>query len=803
MIEAAGIRRTEFPECHEVFNSFQEGILIPYRNYQGGEEFRESGRHFRIKYDAEYRGNDRFSNSLRNQTYLPPNIHSCLGQEICFIVGSEEEALALACEGYLAVGCPGSQVEGETVPCDGYQNSEGFTDEFCSLLEEAKPKSVRFVGDQDALFNAQFSNSVARLANCISNLTDSEAAVFAQCIPPGVSGRTVNRWRAESGGRFRKRFHDLVRSSVRVKEFTESGALASELLENLIDSLREFCAVARNMDVMARRLADLSAFISEPLVQERIGQMAVKLGLKRRPFNAEVKRARSKANRTSVADDDTAEVINLSAQNAVWTGKVLKAVKNETFVVGEGQLGRLHGGWIKPFTASSFAAFVDAPGRCRFVRRNAQYQEAAVPFTKKDSELVLGSTIQHAEHTRPVDLVSTIPVLVLDDEDQTEVITDYSPGHHILVLDEAGIAPADVSNAGPTELRALIDLLSDFDFVDAGNVFRAVGMLLTPALARGSLLGKGRAPFFVITKDVHGAGGGFLCRVLCAIYGHAPTPLVPRTPDKLHESISRNLFEGRSILYLDNIRGDILSQLPFLESFLTEPTFDARRLYQHGQINVEHVMLMATSNGMTLSKDLADRTVEVGIRKRPPGYGYRKWTEGDIFRHIEANRAIYLTAIYGAIDSWVRAGRPSGETTGLRFTEWEAAVSWIAERIIPGTRFRLYPRGRTVREVAAERLSNPDFDVVTSICRQVYAAGCGGQSLTASEISKIGGELLDDYGDEPEKRARKLGSILKKFCRDDDQYKAAGDGFRIKMTIRNDASTNYRDMAQYTVLREE
>ena len=61
-------------------------------------------------------------------------------------------------------------------------------------------------------------------------------------------------------------------------------------------------------------------------------------------------------------------------------------------------------------------------------------------------------------------------------------------------------------------------------------------------------------------------------------------------------------------MYFDNIRGKILSELPFLEMLLTEPLFPCRALYIDGSVNVERCVFAATSNGAVLSPDLASCT---------------------------------------------------------------------------------------------------------------------------------------------------------------------------------------------------
>jgi len=797
--KGALIRHVSWPEINEVFGLFHEGLLIPYHDIDGNSVTDKSGEYFRIKTDAQSAGNGYVSKSITQHTYIPPKLSDLGSSDHLIIVGSEHSSLALASEGIASVGCPGHPEPDGFDGYNGYANKEGLTPEFLAALNVVEPEKIIFIGEKGSLYDIRFAAAAVELSQY--RLTEASPAiqVFAQCIPTDAPGESLAECRDYLGSSFGFWLESIQKSAICVVPTWDKSTAAFHLLESNTATLKKICSNDSDQLAVGKNLAKVAAQINDPLVEERIRALAESFGIARRPFTQEIKKLRTRGSHVMDATDESSTVVDISRQNAEWTEMVIRSVKDETYAIGEGQLAGLYEENLKPFTAAEFASFVDAPGRCRFVKTNGSGEQATVPFAKHLSEMALASTRNHGEHIRPVNFVSTTPVLVLTSEQKCDLITSYSPDHRILITGCTGKDMILPSNQG-NPLIKIIRLLLDFEWVEDGSFARAIAMLLTPALTRGGFLNSGRAPLIVISKNAVGAGGGFLSRVLSSIYGHQPTSLVPSSPDKFHESLTRVLFEGKSIITLDNIRGGILSQIPKLESFLTEPIFDGRMIFRHGSINVEHVCMLATSNGMTVSRDIADRSIEISIRKRPFSYTFTAWPEGNIFKHIAVNRNEYLSEIYGAIQNWVEAGMPGGSTTGFRFSEWERATSWIVEQIVPNKGLKMFPQGSDHRIQAAERMSNPDFDLVTNICHELHAQGHTGKELSAAEIASFCGGSIDFGEEDPTKVNRIFGIKLKAFFREQEQIKTVGGGFQISKSKKK---LNGRESPHYTVTRVE
>jgi hypothetical protein len=232
-------------------------------------------------------------------------------------------------------------------------------------------------------------------------------------------------------------------------------------------------------------------------------------------------------------------------------------------------------------------------------------------------------------------------------------------------------------------------------------------------------------------------------------------------PDKVIEDVSRMLLSGAGFIYFDNARGRGLQHLPELESLLTEPVFNCRAPYLHGEADVTKRVLAVSSNGAVFSRDLASRTVKVTIRKRPEKYAFASYTEGSVEDHVAANRNRYLGAVFSLVNDWATAGRPAGEgLTGFRFGQWERACSWILQKHFPG----LPLLDQTHRE-AQDRLADPDHDMLRSLFRLVLEGETRAE-LTASSLAEIGAEAGLLQGEEQQNRLRVGKAMKRRFPHD-------------------------------------
>jgi hypothetical protein len=179
-----------------------------------------------------------------------------------------------------------------------------------------------------------------------------------------------------------------------------------------------------------------------------------------------------------------------------------------------------------------------------------------------------------------VDTLAHVPVLVWS-PGGLKVITGYCREHKILAPEGEIDLPEPVTAAAE-----LLELIRDFGFATPGAAGRAIAFMLTPALMNGRFPDSGRSPFFMVEKDQIGTGGGTFMQMLAAIYAAKPCSISPIDPKSALENLSKHLFGGINFIYFDNIRGKLLTNLWFLESFITEPHFDCRAPYLHSSVDV-------------------------------------------------------------------------------------------------------------------------------------------------------------------------------------------------------------------------
>lgn len=124
-------------------------------------------------------------------------------------------------------------------------------------------------------------------------------------------------------------------------------------------------------------------------------------------------------------------------------------------------------------------------------------------------------------------------------------------------------------------------------------------------------------------------------KLISQVYGEQPFVVVLPSESKkgvgsLDESLSEALLSGAPFIVLENVRGQIASQL--LESAIRgEGKVAVRRAYSRTTlIDTDHVYWMATSNQVQMTRDLANRSIITRLRKRPEGSAFKEYPEREL-----------------------------------------------------------------------------------------------------------------------------------------------------------------------------
>lgn len=328
----------------------------------------------------------------------------------------------------------------------------------------------------------------------------------------------------------------------------------------------------------------------------------------------------------------------------------------------------------------------------------------------------------------PVDGLINCAVL----HEDNGILQTCGRGYHAatrMVITGGDMPPEVDQHTAVTALQALIE---DLDFQSEGDKSRAIASFIAPALKTGGFI-KGRIPADVAEADQPQSGKTYRQRVVAAIYNEKVALVTNREGGvgSVDESLSQQLVAGRPFIQFDNFRGLLNSQ--HLEAFLTaEGSFPCRIPYK-GELTVkpESFFIFLTSNGVETTVDFAKRSCITRIRKKPAGFSFRKYKEGDLLAHVHANQAFYLGCVFAVIRAWHAAGKPTTNETRHDFREWVQMLDWIVQNI-----FKLAPLMDGHQEVQ-ERVSNPDLGFLRAVALAVEKENFLAGALTASDIQQF------------------------------------------------------------------
>jgi hypothetical protein len=284
-----------------------------------------------------------------------------------------------------------------------------------------------------------------------------------------------------------------------------------------------------------------------------------------------------------------------------------------------------------------------------------------------------------------------------------------------------------------TARKLILEILKDFDFVSESDKSRAVASLISPALRIGKFLGDADFPIDIAEADQSQGGKTFRLKLICAIYGETPYVIANREGGvgSLDESISSALLAGIPFILFENFRGRMNSQLA--ETCLRGTGVAPARIPHRGEVQVStaHINWQLSSNGLEATRDFVNRSVINRISKRPSGYKFAPYSEGNILAHVKANQPQYLGAIFRIIKHWHDQGCRRTDENRHDFMEWAQTLDWIVQNI-----FGLAPLldGHT-EEIL--RVSDPALSWLRQVGIAVGKDNRLDEGLSASEILDI------------------------------------------------------------------
>jgi hypothetical protein len=354
----------------------------------------------------------------------------------------------------------------------------------------------------------------------------------------------------------------------------------------------------------------------------------------------------------------------------------------------------------------------------------------------------------------------------------------YDPQTKRLVT--AGKNPPEVPSE--TAVQELLGLLAEFKFHSDSDKARAVASLLTPALKLGGFI-KDRVPADVAEADLSQAGKTYRQKIIAAIYNEHVSLVTNRQGGvgSVDESLSQQLVAGRPFIQLDNFRERLKSQC--LESFMTAEISFPCRIPHKGQIIIqpENFFIFLTSNGVDTTRDFANRSSIIRIRKQSGGFKFRKYKEGDLLAHVRANQAHYLGCVFAVIRKWHELGKEKTEETRHDFREWAQTLDLIVQKL-----FGLPPL-MDGHEQAQQRVSSPDLVFLRAVALKVEEMKALGVLQKAADIQAICDATpitipgLPEGSADSERATRVIGNCMGRLFKEGDSIEV--DGYRVERRI--------------------
>jgi hypothetical protein len=388
-------------------------------------------------------------------------------------------------------------------------------------------------------------------------------------------------------------------------------------------------------------------------------------------------------------------------------------------------------------------------------------------------------------------------------EDKGGNLTVLNQGYHdchggVYVLSKRDI---DIGIEIGEAVEALLGIFSDFSFLKESDRSRCIAGAISPALRLGSLL-PADFPLDLCEADQSQTGKSFRVNLMSLIYREDPFVVVMPSDSRkgvgsLDESLSEALLSGRPFIVLENVRGEIASQL--LESAIRgEGKVAVRRAYSRTtQIDTDHVCWLATSNRAQTTPDLANRSIITRLRKRPFDFQFKNYEGADLLTHIKEHNDYYLSCIYAVVREWHGQGKPRSKESRHDFREWSQTLDWIIQNI-----FKLPPLLDGHREEQL-RIASSGLSLLRELAFVVHKCGESGADLSATELAfrcELGGIEIPgcSSGADISTVARRIGSILGQLFRESEELMV--EGFivrRFQKDVYDETRKEYRPSKFY------
>ena len=276
--------------------------------------------------------------------------------------------------------------------------------------------------------------------------------------------------------------------------------------------------------------------------------------------------------------------------------------------------------------------------------------------------------------------ITDVPVLAPDGSLQTA--EGYHAAGQTYRTPRPGLKIPDIpSEPSPDDVNAaktlILDMISEFPFVDEADRAHAVGLLLLPFVRD---LIDGPTPNHLIEAPQAGTGKGLLADVLLtpACGTQVSTISEARDDDEWRKRITAQLRSARSVVLLDNVTRPLNSGA--LASALTATVWEDRILGKSENLHIPvRCVWVTTANNPTMTTEIARRCIRIRLDAKVDRPWFRDGFKQKKLRGWAlANRGELVGAALTLVQSWVCAGMPASEAKPLgSYEQWTAIVGGI------------------------------------------------------------------------------------------------------------------------------
>ena len=240
-----------------------------------------------------------------------------------------------------------------------------------------------------------------------------------------------------------------------------------------------------------------------------------------------------------------------------------------------------------------------------------------------------------------------------------------------------------------TQAKNIIEkILSEFCFQTKQDYVNAIAGLLTPFL-RGLFSNFNvRTPVTIYEANRERAGKDYLAGLSGILYeGHAmeESPISNNeirsggSNEELRKKIMSAMMAGRKRLHFSNNKGHLNNAV--FESVTTSTKHSDRILGKNQIFTFDNEIDFSLSGnlGMTMTPDLANRSIFVKLFLDIEDANSRKFQNPNLHKWVLDNRNIVLSALYCLVRNWIKNKCPKGDIPFASYPEWAEVCGGIME----------------------------------------------------------------------------------------------------------------------------